>query len=90
MVSQPSHNAEPTKTLATRRRLMDVHGVMRRQVVPSQDPVVIHPHHSKLLYIQADMIKKKPDDVDCCPDSLDTPDPTPRTLNTPMDVQQKS
>jgi hypothetical protein len=43
---------------------MDVHRVMRRQVVPNQDPVVICPHHPKLLYLQADMIAEIPEDVD--------------------------
>jgi hypothetical protein len=90
MVLRPSHNTEPTRTLATRHCLVDVRGVMRRQVVPNQDPVIICPHHSKLLYLRADMITEILEDVYCCAYSMDTPDPMPRTLNTPMDVRRKS
>ncbi len=63
MVLQPSHNTEPTRTLATRHCLVDIRGVMHSQVVPNQDPVVIYPHHSKLLYLWADVITKIPEDV---------------------------
>ncbi len=86
----PSHNTELTRTLTTRHGLMDVCGVMHCHVVPKQDPVVICPHHSKLLFLQTDMITKIPEDVDCCANSLDILDPMPRALNTFTDVQQKS
>jgi hypothetical protein len=52
--------------------------------------VIICPHYSKLLYLQADMITEIPEDVYCCAYSMDTPDPMPRMLNTPTDVWWKS
>jgi hypothetical protein len=86
MVLRPSHNTEPTRTLATHHCLVDIRGVMRHQVVPNQDPVVICPHHCKLLYLRADMITEIPEDVYYCAYSMDTLDSMPRMLNTPTDV----
>ena len=68
---------------------MDVRGVMRSQVIPNKNPVVIRSLHSELLYLRANVVAKITENVDCCPTALDTPNPTPRALNTPTDVRRK-
>ncbi len=90
MILRPSNDAKPTRTLASRDRLMDVRGVMCRQVVPNKNPVVVRPLHSKLLDLHANVVTEIPKDVGCCPHTLDTPNPMPRMLNTPTDLRRKS
>ncbi len=68
---------------------MDVRGVMRSQVVPNKNPVVIRSLHAKLLYLHANVVAEITENVGCCPTALDTPNPTPRALNTPTDVRRK-
>ena len=89
MILRPSNDAKPTRTIAPRDRLMDVRGVMRSQVVPNKNPVVIRSLHSELLYLRANVVAEITENVDCCPTALDTPNPTPRALNTPTDVRRK-
>ncbi len=89
MILRPSNNAKPTRTLTSRDSLMDICGVMCRQVVPNKNPVVVCFVHTELLYLRANVVAKIPKDVDCCPHTLDTPNPTPRTLNTPTDMRRK-
>jgi hypothetical protein len=64
MILGLSHNAELLRTVAAHHGLMDVHVVMRSQVIPNTNPVIIHPHYSKLLYLQAGMITKNMEDID--------------------------
>ncbi len=90
MILRPSNDAKPTRTLPYRDRLMDVRGVMRRRVVPNKNPVVVRPLHSELLDLRANVVTEIPEDVVCCPHTLDTPNPTSRTLNTPTDLRRKS
>ncbi len=52
----PSHNTKPMRTLMTRHRLVDVCRVTRHQVIPKANPVVIHPLHSKLLNLGANVV----------------------------------
>ena len=89
MILPPSNDAKPTRNLAPRDRLMDVRGVMRSQFVPNKNPVVVRSLHSILLYLRANVVAKITENVDCCPTALDTPNPTPRTLNTPTEVRRK-
>ena len=89
MILWPSNDAKLTRTLPPRDCLMDVRRVMCSQVVPNKIPVVIHSLHSKLLYLCANVVAKITENVGCCSTALDTPNPTPRTLNTSADVQRK-
>ncbi len=85
MILRPSNDAKPMRIIAPRDRLMDARGVMRSQVVPNKNPVVIRSLHSELLYLRANVVAEITENVDCCP----TPNPTPRALNTPTDVRRK-
>ena len=89
MMLRPSNDAKPTRTLVPHDRLMDVRGVMRSQVVPNKNPVVIRSLHSEPLHLRANAVAEITENVDCCPTALDTPNPTPRALNTPTDVRRK-
>ena len=89
MILRPSNDAKPTRTLAPRDRLMDVRGVMRSQVVPNKNAMVVCPLDPKLLNLRANVIAEITENVGCCPTAMHTPNPTPRALNTPTDVRRK-
>ena len=73
MILRPSNDAKPMRTLAPRDHLMDVRGVMRSQVVPNKNPVVIRSLHSEPLYLRANVVAEITENVDCYPTALDTP-----------------
>jgi len=64
MILRPSNDAKLTRTLATRDRLMGVHGVMHSQVVPNKNLVVICSLHSE-LYLCANVVAEITENVGC-------------------------
>ena len=89
VVLRTSDDAESAGTVTARHGLMHICRVMSRQVVPNKNPVVIRSLHSELLYLRANVVAEITENVGCCPTALDTPNPMPRTLNTPTDMRRK-
>ncbi len=86
MVLWTSNNTELAETSTASHCLMNVHGVVCSQIIPQKNEMVVHHGHTKLLNLQAYVVTKIVENVDCCANAVHAPNPTLRMLYTSTDM----
>ena len=81
MIRWPWDNGEVARTDTVCHSVVDVHTVMRGEVVPDKYSMKVSAGDIVRLNIPADIIAKISKDIDCCSNSTPASDPSSRSLN---------